>query len=38
MMSGRKEPDKCPGVAGFTENDWHNLESIKAAEAAPADR
>ena len=24
-----------PGVVGFTENDWRNLESIKAAEPAP---
>ena len=27
MRAGRAEPDKCPGVAGFTEEDWKELDS-----------
>jgi hypothetical protein len=33
---GRRTLEKCPGVAGFTEDDWHRLESIKPVEATPA--
>jgi hypothetical protein len=29
MEEGRKTPEKCPGVVGFTEDDWHRLEKIK---------
>jgi uncharacterized protein YjbI with pentapeptide repeats len=29
MEEGRKTPEKCPGVAGFTEDNWHKLEAIK---------
>jgi uncharacterized protein YjbI with pentapeptide repeats len=29
MEEGRKTPEKCPGVAGFTEEDWRELEAIK---------
>jgi uncharacterized protein YjbI with pentapeptide repeats len=37
MEEGRKIVDKCPGVAGFTEDDWRRLEAIKPAEATPLD-
>ena len=36
MEEGRKTPEKCPGVTGFTEEDWRQLEAIKPTEAAPA--
>jgi Pentapeptide repeats (8 copies) len=36
MKDGRKKPDTCKGVAGFTEDDWRRLDAIKPAEAAPA--
>ena len=29
MEAGRNEPDKCPGVVGFTEDDWRALEALK---------
>ena len=29
MEAGRKSPEKCPGVAGFAEEDWRWLEEIK---------
>ena len=39
LEEGRKEPEKCPGVTGFTEDDWRRLDAIKpAVETAPADR
>jgi hypothetical protein len=37
MKAGREQPDVCKGVAGFTENDWRELDAIKPTEAAPAD-
>ena len=37
LKAGRKEPDKCPGVIGFNENDWRNLDAIEPTVAAPAD-
>lgn len=36
MKAGRKDPDKCPGVAGFTEDDWKQLDSIKLPMSKPA--
>lgn len=36
IEEGRKTRERCPGVAGFTEEDWHQLEAIKPAGAAPA--
>jgi hypothetical protein len=35
MTEGRKTPEKCPGVSGFTENDWRALDAIKPIEPAP---
>jgi hypothetical protein len=35
MKAGREKPDDCKGVAGFTENDWRELEAIKPAKAEP---
>jgi uncharacterized protein YjbI with pentapeptide repeats len=35
MKAARKEPAKCPGVAGFTEDDWRRLDAIKPIEPAP---
>jgi hypothetical protein len=36
MEEGRKTPEKCPGVVGFTEQDWRVLHATKrAAETAP---
>jgi hypothetical protein len=29
LKSGRKDPGSCPGVAGFTEDDWRQLDAIK---------
>jgi hypothetical protein len=29
MAEGRKNPEKCPGVVGFTEDDWRALDEIK---------
>jgi uncharacterized protein YjbI with pentapeptide repeats len=29
LEEGRKAPEKCPGVVGFTEDDWRRLEAIK---------
>ena len=29
MREGRTTPDRCAGVAGFTEEDWRRLEAIK---------
>jgi uncharacterized protein YjbI with pentapeptide repeats len=37
MEEGRKTSEKCPGVAGFTENDWRALEAIQPLELAPAE-
>jgi uncharacterized protein YjbI with pentapeptide repeats len=37
MKAGRKEPNKCQGVARFTERHWRWLEKIEPR-AAPADR
>jgi uncharacterized protein YjbI with pentapeptide repeats len=28
MKEGRKTPENCPGVAGFTESDWRRLDGI----------
>jgi uncharacterized protein YjbI with pentapeptide repeats len=28
LEKGRNNPDQCPGVVGFTEDDWRRLESI----------
>jgi Pentapeptide repeats (8 copies) len=30
MEEGRKNPEKCPGVAGFIDKDWRKLEAIKS--------
>jgi len=39
MKEGRKSPERCPGVAGFTDADWRRLEAIRPDfEAAPANR
>lgn len=35
MEEGRKTPEKCPGVAGFTEYDWRALEAINPAGTLP---
>jgi hypothetical protein len=32
MEDGRKNPEKCPGVVGFTEGEWRQLDSIKPTE------
>ena len=32
MNEGRKEPEKCPGVSGFTDDDWRRLDAIKATQ------
>ena len=32
MKDGRDKPDTCPGVAGFTEEDWRALDAIKPIE------
>jgi uncharacterized protein YjbI with pentapeptide repeats len=38
LEEGRKTPEKCPGVAGFTEGDWRRLEAIQPVQsAAPAE-
>jgi hypothetical protein len=37
MREGRDKPDICPGVAGFTEEDWRQLEAIIPTVAASAD-
>ena len=29
MEEGRKAPERCAGVVGFTEDDWRRLETIK---------
>ena len=29
MKAGREKPEDCQGVAGFTEEDWRNLDAIK---------
>ena len=29
LEEGRKSPENCPGIAGFTEGDWHQLEAIE---------
>jgi uncharacterized protein YjbI with pentapeptide repeats len=34
MKAGRKDPDACKGVAGFTEEDWRKLDEIKLGAAA----
>jgi uncharacterized protein YjbI with pentapeptide repeats len=34
MEEGRNNPSKCPGVAGFTEDNWRALESIKPTDGA----
>jgi hypothetical protein len=31
MKAARKNPETCPGVAGFTEDDWRVLEAIRPA-------
>jgi uncharacterized protein YjbI with pentapeptide repeats len=36
MEDGRKTPEKCPGVAGFTESDWLRLEAIRPAQDRPS--
>ena len=35
MEEGRNDPQKCPGVIGFTQADWHALEAIKPIPEAP---
>lgn len=37
MKQGRTNPEKCPGVAGFTDEDWKLLDGLKSTEAAPGD-
>jgi hypothetical protein len=32
LEEGRKTPEKCPGIAGFTDEDWRRLEAIKPAQ------
>jgi hypothetical protein len=32
MNEGRQNPERCPGVAGFTEDDWHRLGAIEPVE------
>jgi hypothetical protein len=32
MKEGRATPKKCSGVADFTEDDWRNLDAIKAVQ------
>lgn len=32
MEEGRKNPEKCPGVVGFTEGEWRQLDLIKPTE------
>jgi hypothetical protein len=29
---GRNDPEKCPGVSGFTESEWRQLDAIKPAQ------
>jgi uncharacterized protein YjbI with pentapeptide repeats len=29
MKDGREKPESCPGVAGFTEEDWRALEALR---------
>ena len=36
MKEGRKNPDKCLGVIGFTEDDWRQLDAIDAPMSNPA--
>jgi hypothetical protein len=36
MEAARESPEKCPGVTGFTDNDWKNLDSIKPTGSTPA--
>jgi hypothetical protein len=36
MKEGRKNPDKCLGVIGFTEDDWPQLDAIDAPMSNPA--
>ena len=35
LEEGRKTSEKCPGVAGFTEDDWRRLDAIKPTKAEP---
>ncbi len=38
LEAGREKPKTCPGVAGFTEEDWLRLDAIAPAkDTAPAD-
>jgi hypothetical protein len=37
MQAGRKNPEKCPGVVGLTEDEWQLLGSIKPTVATPTD-
>ena len=30
MKEGREKPEKCPGVAGFTEDDWRHARGDQA--------
>jgi hypothetical protein len=30
MKEGRKNREACPGVAGFTEDDWRALDALNA--------
>ena len=32
MEDGRKNPEKCRGIVGFTDGDWHALEAIEPAQ------
>jgi hypothetical protein len=36
LEDGRRAPEKCPGIVGFTEDDWDLLDAYKV-ETAPAD-
>jgi uncharacterized protein YjbI with pentapeptide repeats len=35
MNEGRQNPERCPGVAGFTEKDWHDLRAMEPAQPTP---
>ncbi len=32
MKAARNNPETCPGIAGFTEDDWRRLDAIKPAQ------
>jgi uncharacterized protein YjbI with pentapeptide repeats len=35
LKDGRKNPEACPGVADFTEDDWRRLDAIKPVQTNP---